>query len=1216
MVAERARGAYKGNSVTLNSTNITCTATPPSASLPCATITADGVVTQLAYDSFGEPTSTSVPDGNGTQVAQTTSIYNAAGELTSQVAPDGNLAGANAGNYTTVNVWNADAEKTSVTQAGGSGATFTPRTTSYGYDGDGNQTTVTDARGYETTTTFNADDEPTLVTDPDNDATLTCYDGDGNDVQTVPPAGVAAGSLTPASCPTAYPAGYGDRLAADATIKTYDAAGDVTQTTAPAPAGQTGDETTTYTYDSNGNVATTTAPSASNGGPDQVTTDTYNAAGELATETTGSGTSVAATDSYCYDPNGDVTSTVAPDGNASGTAPCETSSPWVISSASNPTQAAYQTTASYDSAGEVVSSTSPATAAAPSGATTTATYDPAGNKLTSIDPNGVTITSTYTPLGQTATVSYSGSSAHSVSYSYDADGSTTGMTDATSTSSYYYDPFGELTSSTNGAGQTTGYGYDADGDTTGVTYPLPASATWAATNTAAYGYDHADNLTSVTDFNNHQIAITNNADGLPSAETLGSTGDSLSYTYDPTDAPSAISLKNSSSTLQSFSYSDAPAGNILSETDTPSSSKSPAVYTYDAKGRVTTMTPGTGGALDYGFDASSNLTTLPTGATGTYDHDSELTSSVLAGTTTSYAYNADGEQLNSKQGSATITSATWNGAGQLTSYNSPAADMTAATYDGNGLRASMTTASGTQDFTWDAAGDLLMDSANAYIYAGGTAPAEQVSLATGTTTYLNTDSLGSVRGIISSVGALTASSSYDAWGNPQTTGGLTAYTPFGYAGAYTDPDGLLYLVNRYYNPATGQFLSVDPDVATTGEPYGYAGGNPVDNADPDGLMFAFETGSGAIIGSMQYLARVVPIYIRYNPPEPPRRTPVQKRTPPKKKKVIRKAATKHKAKASGCGFLGLGCVAHVASKVGSAVGNATGVTNLVSCVSHPTLGECLEAAAKIGLDAAAVASGGASEGLELAGEEAVEEASEEAAEDAGADAVESCGESFTAGTKVLLASGAAVPIASLTPGDKVLATNTKTGKTQAEPVTAVMVHHDTDRYNLTIRAGHRTAVIHTTRNHLFWDLSQAKWVEAGSLKHGDHLRTPARATATVIGGRVPTDAVGWMWDISVPGGNDHDFYIDVAATATLVHNCPKWNGPRDPDDDEPTFERMKSRSLGSSNKAENRYTDYLAQKYELSESQQRALHDAITGQHMSTDDVEDIAEAIAKGEDY
>ena len=44
----------------------------------------------------------------------------------------------------------------------------------------------------------------------------------------------------------------------------------------------------------------------------------------------------------------------------------------------HPAQAAYQTTYSYDSAGELVSTATPATAAAPSGATTTSTYDPAG----------------------------------------------------------------------------------------------------------------------------------------------------------------------------------------------------------------------------------------------------------------------------------------------------------------------------------------------------------------------------------------------------------------------------------------------------------------------------------------------------------------------------------------------------------------------------------------------------------------------------------------------------------------------------------------------------------------------------------------------------------------------------------------------------------------------------------------------------------------------
>jgi YD repeat-containing protein len=199
--------------------------------------------------------------------------------------------------------------------------------------------------------------------------------------------------------------------------------------------------------------------------------------------------------------------------------------------------------------------------------------------------------------------------------------------------------------------------------------PIPASTTWASTDTVAYGYDNADQLTSVTDFNGHQITITPNADGLPSSQTLGSTGDTVNYTYDAADALSAITLQNSSSTLQSFTYSDAPDGEILSETDVPSSPNSSASYSYDPQGRVTSMTPGSGSALNYGFDAGGNLTTLPTGATGTYDHAGELTSAALSGTTTTYTYNPDGERLTANQGSATIASAAWNGAGQLTSYS-------------------------------------------------------------------------------------------------------------------------------------------------------------------------------------------------------------------------------------------------------------------------------------------------------------------------------------------------------------------------------------------------------------------------------------------------------------------------------------------------------------------------------------------------------------------
>ena len=48
------------------------------------------------------------------------------------------------------------------------------------------------------------------------------------------------------------------------------------------------------------------------------------------------------------------------------------------------------------------------------------------------------------------------------------------------------------------------------------------------------------------------------------------------------------------------------------------------------------------------------------------------------------------------------------------------------------------------------------------------------------------------------------------------------------------PRSLTFAINRYYDPATNQFLSVDPLVGETGQPYVYSNDNPLNEADPLG----------------------------------------------------------------------------------------------------------------------------------------------------------------------------------------------------------------------------------------------------------------------------------------------------------------------------------------------------------------------------------------------
>ena len=107
---------------------------------------------------------------------------------------------------------------------------------------------------------------------------------------------------------------------------------------------------------------------------------------------------------------------------------------------------------------------------------------------------------------------------------------------------------------------------------------------------------------------------------------------------------------------------------------------------------------------------------------------------------------------------------------------------------------------------------------------------EQINASTGTTYYLHEDVNGSVIAITDSTGHTVGSFSYDPYGNLNGESG-TVTSPLGFASGYLDSStGLYYLINRYYDPSTAQFLSIDPLVASTGQPYQYAGDDPVNEA--------------------------------------------------------------------------------------------------------------------------------------------------------------------------------------------------------------------------------------------------------------------------------------------------------------------------------------------------------------------------------------------------
>lgn len=67
--------------------------------------------------------------------------------------------------------------------------------------------------------------------------------------------------------------------------------------------------------------------------------------------------------------------------------------------------------------------------------------------------------------------------------------------------------------------------------------------------------------------------------------------------------------------------------------------------------------------------------------------------------------------------------------------------------------------------------------------------------------------------------------------------GTLPVTPLLYQGLFADTvgTGFVFMQARWYQPSTGQFMSRDPMVDQTLEPYAYADHSPVLDGDPTGL---------------------------------------------------------------------------------------------------------------------------------------------------------------------------------------------------------------------------------------------------------------------------------------------------------------------------------------------------------------------------------------------
>ena len=137
-----------------------------------------------------------------------------------------------------------------------------------------------------------------------------------------------------------------------------------------------------------------------------------------------------------------------------------------------------------------------------------------------------------------------------------------------------------------------------------------------------------------------------------------------------------------------------------------------------------------------------------------------------------------------------------------------------------------------------------------------------------------------------------------------------------------------------------------------------------------------------------------------------------------------------------------------------------------------------------------------------------------------------------------MADGSRKPIGKVRLRDRVLATDPKTGRTEAKTVARLIIGYgrkslvditvDTDGV-----AGSATGVVTATDGHPFWLPGEQRWVTAEQLQTGSMLQTSTGDSVQVTAVR-KSMAVQLVYNLTVEG--IRTYYVQAGETPVLVHN--------------------------------------------------------------------------------